>query len=51
MKIQENCSFEELKKQAIFFYDKSITLTNEISYLKEQLTWLKTKFLEKNPKK
>lgn len=51
MKLQENSSFEELKKQAIFFYNKSENLTNEISNLKEQLSWLQKQIFGKKSEK
>ena len=65
MKNQENSSYEELKKQALFLHSKNLSLTNENStlqnqlssatnensYLKEQLAWLQKQIFGKKSEK
>jgi transposase len=51
MKLQENCSYEELKNQALLAANENLLLRNEINNLKEQLTWLKKQIFGKKSEK
>lgn len=51
MKLQENISSEELKKEVFLLQNTNSSLQNEISYLKEQLSWFQKQIFGKKSEK
>jgi len=51
MKLQENCSYDELKNQHILALSENNFLKNEITYLKEHQAWLQKQIFGKKSEK